>query len=1092
MSSTSPTRSIGTSSIKIEAIPNNSGIEMRTDGGGVVNGMESGSGSGWRDQLSGDKRMQVKNKMFDKLRTVVPQADDPGNQPGSFPLHQVPSGLQQDFQSNTEQTTQDCKFGEQNIQFMRQSSVREMNMSAGLEQPMQNQQGAHSQAISMQPHRQMTNIATPITNPHMQHVPDQSSSLMMMQQLMKSQEQRFASVQDGQQGAQMHAASPLPQQGINPSSYVLNTHGTLPSASSAQNQSTDLAELQALASQLDDMKKKHLNFLAGFLGSITTSLSKITHQEELKRRNDCINLIKSVIDFLRTPVNKIFRNYTKEKIVQTLQNIDRIGTQFHGTSEHQHRSQAPQITHPASHSSTGQHSLPSCSSSRQVPRIASHLSTGQQPMMPSPSLNSNPRQVPQGSVHPSTVQQQFIPSSSLNSNPRRVQHIASHPHTGQQQIISSPMLNSNARQVLQIAASHSSAGIQQKMISLSQNPNACQIFPPSSHGSSEHRQNVPLLSLNLNARQVPHPASHSFAGQQHNMTSPSLNLNARQVNQASNRSTTGHQLNIYPPPLNSNVKSEAVDMTSERNHNTVLHQVPTRVITQHAVSSSIFIHTVCYVVSLKLKRMPSVIWIEEAATFLQDPSSRQLTPQQIVETRKLQTVPQIKAEIVDLTTRPMKGEDASRTVRHESSRSHSQPTTVPKQSSSHLVQRSSLATPMRAGESLLRMPLDCLVDSPSAASVTSSLRTKAGNCPTDPVTSPSVSTSKNSPALSVEAAKEVRSDQAQVENQLVAVDTSRKSAATETPGKSACFLPSTPNNNGNLPPMMQPLDSSLTNPNEKGNSLPTKQPLERLLEAVQKSSTEAAVASEHGMSSVLRVLDLLPEPFDPWRYDFITEDDFPAAEEYFSPQVTDNCSKDYLRSAKRRRTIFEPEPRPVDGAMLFGDFPGTFENKRAKCQGHNYELLEEIQKANNKFVDTWINVVPDANREDAATGLLRHGTTVRFTYTPLTFRVPLMHFASSPPLPLDFYIELFVPGNYPDAAPEVLFRSQRESSNESEYLREKAMERFNTCIRTLNTPILIEDMARAWDKSARGVCSEIADQLGFHSKFGTWEYVSAA
>lgn len=63
-------------------------------------------------------------------------------------------------------------------------------------------------------------------------------------------------------------------------------------------------------------------------------------------------------------------------------------------------------------------------------------------------------------------------------------------------------------------------------------------------------------------------------------------------------------------------------------------------------------------------------------------------------------------------------------------------------------------------------------------------------------------------------------------------------------------------------------------------------------------------------------------------------------------------------------------------------------------------------------------------------------------------------------------------------------------SEESEDLYEMTKSSFSISFRCLSQPISVKDIAKTWDKCARGALTEYAQKSGggtFTSKYGTWK-----
>ncbi|KAJ4836310.1 hypothetical protein Tsubulata_004537 [Turnera subulata] len=136
----------------------------------------------------------------------------------------------------------------------------------------------------------------------------------------------------------------------------------------------------------------------------------------------------------------------------------------------------------------------------------------------------------------------------------------------------------------------------------------------------------------------------------------------------------------------------------------------------------------------------------------------------------------------------------------------------------------------------------------------------------------------------------------------------------------------------------------------------------------------------------------------------------------------------------------------TSAAMETSDF-GTTMNprvKRARIEV-NCSLLKEIQEINKRLVDTESPIEP---------------------------------------------LQLLVPTNYPSCPPIFLEKLPEDISEEHGNLSGKAKVKLNKSLRSLEQPMSLAEIARAWDSCARAVISEYALQNGggnVFSKYGTWE-----
>ncbi|KAL2232959.1 UNVERIFIED_CONTAM: Mediator of RNA polymerase II transcription subunit 15a, partial [Sesamum indicum] len=149
-------------------------------------------------------------------------------------------------------------------------------------------------------------------------------------------------------------------------------------------------------------------------------------------------------------------------------------------------------------------------------------------------------------------------------------------------------------------------------------------------------------------------------------------------------------------------------------------------------------------------------------------------------------------------------------------------------------------------------------------------------------------------------------------------------------------------------------------------------------------------------------------------------------------------------------------------------------------------LLQEIKEINQKLIEVVVEIM---NMEDVSRTGSDEGTLIRCSYIPVGHSWNIKIPNTSTP---NLILELIVSADYPNSSPTVLEMMPPGCSDaeEGKYLWMKAKSRFSLSLRKCSQPILLKEMAEAWDYCAREVFHGFAEQMGggdFSSRYGKWE-----
>ncbi|MCO5577028.1 hypothetical protein L7F22_030850 [Adiantum nelumboides] len=160
----------------------------------------------------------------------------------------------------------------------------------------------------------------------------------------------------------------------------------------------------------------------------------------------------------------------------------------------------------------------------------------------------------------------------------------------------------------------------------------------------------------------------------------------------------------------------------------------------------------------------------------------------------------------------------------------------------------------------------------------------------------------------------------------------------------------------------------------------------------------------------------------------------------------------------------------------------TSKIKRSRLE---INLLEEIDRINDKLIETRVEIDPQGNKKAASDG--KDGIAVKCVYNAISvkpnsnLRNNSLHIAFPP-------LRLLIPPQYPHCSPILLEDESAPSSND--LLPVQAWETFKRTARGLPQPVLLGDMVKAWDSSAYDTILEAAIGQGggsFSSRYGTWK-----
>ncbi|KAK9682731.1 hypothetical protein RND81_10G092700 [Saponaria officinalis] len=168
--------------------------------------------------------------------------------------------------------------------------------------------------------------------------------------------------------------------------------------------------------------------------------------------------------------------------------------------------------------------------------------------------------------------------------------------------------------------------------------------------------------------------------------------------------------------------------------------------------------------------------------------------------------------------------------------------------------------------------------------------------------------------------------------------------------------------------------------------------------------------------------------------------------------------------------------------------------KRRRVDPSRELLSEEIRNVNQRLIDIEVEICKEEEEVDvlALVGKSGLGMVVKCCYTGVSVNLGIFKSIipsggnSSVIQPLRF----LVPTEYPKCSPVLLDKLPRESSNICEEFSDKARARLDVYLRGLDNPFSVSEVARIWERCARDVIIEYAQEFGggtFSSRFGKWE-----
>ncbi|XP_017225453.1 mediator of RNA polymerase II transcription subunit 15a [Daucus carota subsp. sativus] len=292
-----------------------------------------------------------------------------------------------------------------------------------------------------------------------------------------------------------------------------------------------------------------------------------------------------------------------------------------------------------------------------------------------------------------------------------------------------------------------------------------------------------------------------------------------------------------------------------------------------------------------------------------------------------------------------------------------------------------------------------------------------------------------------------------------------------------------------------------------GKSNATEQPIERLLKVMKSMSSDALTASVRDIGSVVSMIDRVAGSAPGNGSRAAVGEDLVAMTKC-RLQARNFISQDGTTGTKKMKRYTTAMPsdvvsstgsmtdsfKPFHGSEL-SDLESTATSIAKKPRNEaNLALFEEIKEINQRLIDTVVDIsdedVDPTATATAATIEVGEGTIVKCSYSAVALSPNLKsQYASSQMSPIQ-PLRLLVPKNYPNCSPVLLDKFPTEDSKDYEDLSMKARSRFSTSLRTLSQPLSIGDIAKTWDRCARAVISDYAQQSGggtFSSKYGTWE-----
>ncbi|CAJ1958731.1 unnamed protein product [Sphenostylis stenocarpa] len=160
----------------------------------------------------------------------------------------------------------------------------------------------------------------------------------------------------------------------------------------------------------------------------------------------------------------------------------------------------------------------------------------------------------------------------------------------------------------------------------------------------------------------------------------------------------------------------------------------------------------------------------------------------------------------------------------------------------------------------------------------------------------------------------------------------------------------------------------------------------------------------------------------------------------------------------------------------------------------NYTLLEEIKEINKQLIDTEVVIEKSEFPTFAEGQQIAHGEglTVKLFFNSVTVNLnPISDHDDFSKKPIIKPLWLHIPTNYPNSSAVILDEMARDDdSKDLEDLSMKAKLKLRVCLRRLNQPLLLKDIAMSWDHCAREAICEYAQLHGggtFTSKYGGWE-----
>lgn len=276
----------------------------------------------------------------------------------------------------------------------------------------------------------------------------------------------------------------------------------------------------------------------------------------------------------------------------------------------------------------------------------------------------------------------------------------------------------------------------------------------------------------------------------------------------------------------------------------------------------------------------------------------------------------------------------------------------------------------------------------------------------------------------------------------------------------------------------------------------TEPPMERLVKAINTMSSRALASAIGDIDSIISLSDKLGGSAPGTQSRAAVGEDL--------AQVTKCRSQARVLSSPDGSAINRKVKRRIDSmALSLLSSDGSVVNSLQRLSGSDLEtestatsrvkrpkveisLDEEINYVNGRFIDTHVEIDHDGSEEAAADG--REGIVVTCSYNAIAmepntaFHGNLFHLAVPP-------LRLLIPPYYPHCSPIVLEDHTASSSNHP--ISCQARDAFRRIVRSLQQPVSLGGLVRAWDASAHSAVVEAATLQGggcFSSSYGSWEY----